>query len=105
MCVCVPSQILAEMFSGRYKLTRDKKGYFVIDRDGVVFRYILNYLRDGHLFPLPTNSFLKFCVLKEAQFFNIKGVCICVYVCLCVCVCIWCVKGYICIWCKRISGA
>lgn len=61
------------MFSGRYKLSKDSHGYFVIDRDGFVFRYLLSYLRDGPLFPLPIDAFLSKCVLVEARYFHLQG--------------------------------
>ena len=40
--------MLSTMFSGRFDLQADDKGYYFIDRDGTHFRYILNYLRDGY---------------------------------------------------------
>lgn len=35
------------MFSGRYDIRVEDDGIIFIDRDGIYFRYILNYLRDG----------------------------------------------------------
>ncbi|XP_060604331.1 uncharacterized protein LOC132757155 [Ruditapes philippinarum] len=39
--------LLAMMFGGRHALKMERDGTYFIDRDGVNFRYILNYLRDG----------------------------------------------------------
>ena len=39
--------LLATMFAGRHALKMERDGTYFIDRDGVNFRYILNYLRDG----------------------------------------------------------
>ena len=40
--------MLCRMFSGNFKMeTCNSNNEFFIDRDGIYFRYILNYLRDG----------------------------------------------------------
>lgn len=39
--------LLATMFGGQHAMKREPDGTYFIDRDGVNFRYILNYLRDG----------------------------------------------------------
>jgi uracil-DNA glycosylase len=41
--------MLAAMFSGRHHIERDEKGRYFIDRDGKLFNYILNYLRNKEL--------------------------------------------------------
>ena len=43
------ASLLHEMFSNKESLTKDAKGRYFIDRDGVLFRYILDYLRDKSL--------------------------------------------------------
>lgn len=40
--------MLFSMFNGIYRPKKDQNGAFFIDRDGYLFRYILNYLRDGY---------------------------------------------------------
>lgn len=42
-----PESMLAAMFSGRHHQPLDENGEVFIDRDGVRFRHILNYLRTG----------------------------------------------------------
>ncbi|XP_030630832.1 BTB/POZ domain-containing protein KCTD21-like [Chanos chanos] len=63
--------MLGAMFTGQIPLLRDKRGNFFIDRDGKVFRYILNYLRSNSL-DLP-DDFTELSILKrEADFFQIR---------------------------------
>ncbi|CAG9823549.1 unnamed protein product [Phaedon cochleariae] len=38
---------LHAMFTGQEPVARDAKGRFFLDRDGVLFRYVLDFLRDG----------------------------------------------------------
>ena len=67
-----PESMLGAMFSGRFEVSKDKSGNFFIDRDGVLFRYIINYLRTSKLCLPP--SFEEFEQLKaEADFFQIPG--------------------------------
>ena len=44
-----PDSLLGKLFSGQRKIHKDANGKFVIDRDGVLFRYILDYLRSKKL--------------------------------------------------------
>ena len=37
--------MLKAMFSGRLDVVKDRHDYYLIDRDGKYFGYILNYLR------------------------------------------------------------
>lgn len=63
--------MLGAMFSGQIPTLRDNRGNIFIDRDGKVFRYILNYLRSGFL-DLP-DSFSELKLLRrEADFFQIR---------------------------------
>lgn len=63
---------LGTMFSGHYALPIDDDGYFFIDRDGAIFDYILEFLRDPenfHLELLPID--IKSKLLKEAQYYGL----------------------------------
>ncbi|XP_063912348.1 BTB/POZ domain-containing protein KCTD12 [Zophobas morio] len=42
-----PDSQLHAIFTGREPVTQDAKGRYFLDRDGVLFRYVLDFLRDG----------------------------------------------------------
>lgn len=42
-----PDSQLHAIFTGREPITQDAKGRYFLDRDGVLFRYVLDFLRDG----------------------------------------------------------
>ncbi|CAG5117445.1 unnamed protein product [Candidula unifasciata] len=67
-----PNSYLAKIFSDRTKQSsiRDTKGKYFIDRDGVLFRYILDYLRNLKLV-LPENFHEKDRLQQEAEFYNL----------------------------------
>ncbi|KPP57304.1 Kctd12.2 protein-like [Scleropages formosus] len=70
--VAVPHSLLWTMFSqsAPHELARDSKGRFFVDRDGFLFRYVLDYLRDLNLvLPdyFPERSRLR----REAQYFQL----------------------------------
>lgn len=58
--------------SSSSSLTKDAKGRIFLDRDGVLFRYILDYLRDGDI-QLPDGFREKKRLLKEAEYFRLNG--------------------------------
>ncbi len=63
--------MLGAMFTGQMPVLRDSRGNVFIDRDGKVFRYILNYLRSSSL-DLP-DGFSELALLqREADFFQIR---------------------------------
>ncbi|XP_041458151.1 BTB/POZ domain-containing protein KCTD19-like [Lytechinus variegatus] len=70
-----PNGYLATIISEKnlYK-SRDKDGNFGIDRDGKLFRYVLNFLREGALIlPKTWNEFNL--LVNEASFFQIPAIC------------------------------
>ncbi|XP_038254094.1 BTB/POZ domain-containing protein KCTD8 isoform X2 [Dermochelys coriacea] len=73
----VPGSTLASMFSPRRgsqaaarELPRDSRARFFIDRDGFLFRYVLDYLRDQQL-ALPEHFPEKERLLREAEYFQL----------------------------------
>lgn len=65
-----PDSMLGVMFNGRRPVAKDSRGNFFIDRDGPMFRYVLNFLRSSKL-NLPDN-FQEFDQLaEEADFYQI----------------------------------
>lgn len=67
--------MFAAMFSGRHRLRQEGDGSYFIDRDGVHFRYILNYLRDGCIKEgtMPSNESLWGELLNEAEYYQLSG--------------------------------
>uniref|UniRef100_A0A8C8STP0 Potassium channel tetramerization domain containing 8 n=1 Tax=Pelusios castaneus TaxID=367368 RepID=A0A8C8STP0_9SAUR len=73
----VPDSTLASMFSpcrgshaAARELPRDSRARFFIDRDGFLFRYVLDYLRDKQL-ALPEHFPEKERLLREAEYFQL----------------------------------
>lgn len=63
--------MLGAMFTGQIPVLRDSRGNVFIDRDGKIFRHILNYLRSNSL-DLP-DGFREVALLRrEADFFQIR---------------------------------
>ncbi len=58
------------MTSGRYKNDPDSEGYFFIDRDGDLFKYILNFLRNKKLVGISEEE--KDGLMQEAMYFQIQ---------------------------------
>ena len=68
--------LLAQTFSSRSRqpVLRDAKGKYFIDRDGVLFRYILDYLRSQTLtLTLPHNFHETDRLCQEADYFQLAG--------------------------------
>ncbi|KAK2853909.1 hypothetical protein Q5P01_006570 [Channa striata] len=68
----VPNSLLWAKFAqgSPGELPKDSKGRFFFDRDGFLFRYILDYLRDSELF-LPEFFKERRRLQKEADFFQL----------------------------------
>lgn len=71
--IAVPDSLLWNMFSKKTpkELAKDTKGRFFLDRDGFLFRYILDYLRDLNLV-LPDYFPEKTRLQREADFFQLR---------------------------------
>ena len=57
-----------KIFSGAWALKRDEEGCIFIDRDGSVYHYILNYLRDEKKVVLPDDKYNLSQLEKECEF-------------------------------------
>jgi len=64
--------MLSAMFSGRLDVIKDRHEYYLIDRDGKHFGFILDYLRDNTCV-LPHDLFTVRNIQKEAEFYAIQG--------------------------------
>ncbi|XP_035678804.1 BTB/POZ domain-containing protein KCTD15-like [Branchiostoma floridae] len=66
-----PDSMLGAMFSGDIPTGRDDQGRYFIDRDGELFRFVLNFLRTTEL--LLPDDFKEISQLKkEADFYQIQ---------------------------------
>jgi hypothetical protein len=65
--------MLAAMFSGRHELKRRADGRVFIDRDGELFKYVLQYLRDGDLDVEDLDQVLRRRLKREAAFYCLPG--------------------------------
>lgn len=66
--------LLGQMFNGtaKTKIVKDSKGKYFIDRDGVLFRYVLDYLRNQKL-TLPENFHEKERLKQEADYYQLPN--------------------------------
>lgn len=69
-----PDSLLGHIFTGNAKGTilKDSKGKYFLDRDGVLFRYILDYLRNMKLV-LPENFHEKERLKQEADYYLLQS--------------------------------
>jgi hypothetical protein len=65
--------MLAATFSGRHELKRRADGRIFIDRDGELFKYVLQYLRDGDLDVEHLDQGLRKRLKREAAFYCLPG--------------------------------
>lgn len=63
---------LAAIFSEKINLKKDAKGKFFLDRDGVLFRYVLDFLRNQALV-LPEGFRERDRLVQEADFYGLPG--------------------------------
>ncbi|MFT7801357.1 BTB/POZ domain-containing protein KCTD6 isoform X1 [Arapaima gigas] len=66
-----PDSTLGAMFHGDLPSVRDAQGNYFIDRDGPLFRYVLNFMRTSEL-TLPHNFKEMDLLRKEADFYQIE---------------------------------
>ncbi|XP_072172541.1 uncharacterized protein [Diadema setosum] len=67
-----PESFFTTLLSGSVPSARDDQGNYRIDRDGKIFRYVLNYLRDNELI-LP-EGFNELTLLeREADFYQLES--------------------------------
>ena len=67
-----PESLLAKYFDGTEKIPKDANGKCFIDRDGILFSYVLEFLRNGKL--TLSDSFSETeRLLVEAEHFQLKG--------------------------------
>ncbi|CAL8395660.1 unnamed protein product [Boreogadus saida] len=67
-----PNSRIGRLFDGTEPIVLDSlKQHYFIDRDGLMFRYVLNFLRTSKL--LIPDNFSEYCALyEEAQFFQLE---------------------------------
>mmetsp|Transcript_8769 Transcript_8769/g.14932 ORF Transcript_8769/g.14932 Transcript_8769/m.14932 type:complete len:386 (-) Transcript_8769:104-1261(-) len=72
----IPGSKLDKFFSGRFPLdppvSEHDDDVLFIDRDGVIFREILNYLRDPEVYQLPSREDTLRSLLLEARFYGLS---------------------------------
>lgn len=74
-----PDSLLTNMFTGNNRVAKDSRGRYFIDRDGVLFRYILDFLRNDDL-TLPKDFEEMDRLLVEAEYFKLKSLIRCLTV-------------------------
>eukprot|EP01120_Amphizonella_sp_Union-15-10_P017116 TRINITY_DN9412_c0_g1_i1.p1 TRINITY_DN9412_c0_g1~~TRINITY_DN9412_c0_g1_i1.p1 ORF type:complete len:297 (-),score=50.20 TRINITY_DN9412_c0_g1_i1:27-830(-) len=65
-----PNSLLANMFVGNFKASPDETGVYFIDRDGTLFGYILNFLRDDDI-ALPSTDLELAQLEREAKYYGL----------------------------------
>lgn len=59
------------LFSGRHEVKKDEKQDYFIDRDGPLFKYVLNYLRDSRV-EEPTDETERRLLKQEFEYYGIS---------------------------------
>ncbi|KAK0088646.1 hypothetical protein PV325_011210 [Microctonus aethiopoides] len=63
---------LSSIFSGKTSIEKDAKGRYFLDRDGVLFRYVLDFLRNDSLI-LPEGFRERERLRREAVYYGLPG--------------------------------
>ncbi|XP_062983487.1 BTB/POZ domain-containing protein KCTD4 [Elgaria multicarinata webbii] len=67
-----PDSFLERVANGKILCPSDADGHYFIDRDGLLFRHVLNFLRNGELL-LPEGFKENQLLAQEAEFFQLKA--------------------------------
>ncbi|XP_037090427.1 BTB/POZ domain-containing protein kctd15-like [Pollicipes pollicipes] len=68
-----PETRLAKLFNGQVPIVLDTlKQHYFIDRDGKMFRHILNFMRSGKVC-VPDDFSEIDCLMEEARYFEVQG--------------------------------
>lgn len=67
-----PDSQLYAIFTGREAIQKDAKNRYFLDKDGVLFRYVLDFLRDGNII-LPECFRERERLMKEAEKLQLHG--------------------------------
>ena len=71
--LCYPGSYFEVMFSGQFAPGKDVDGAIFLDRDGALFHYVLEYLRNPDLWIPPNDLDLIGRLIGEADFFALTG--------------------------------
>lgn len=69
----VPDSYFASRLSGRIPSGAEVDGAMFIDRDGEIFKYVLDYLRNLDRWTVPEDPHLLLRLLTEADFYSLTG--------------------------------
>jgi len=64
--------MLAVMFSGRHEVVLDDEKCVFIDRDGMLFRHVLAFLREGDAWQPPQDDTLNRRIAKEFDYYGLQ---------------------------------
>ena len=67
----IPNSMLEAMFSGRHSIHKNDEGRVFIDRNGKLFEYILDYLRNGE-WDFPKDDSLLAKLNREINYFGLE---------------------------------
>jgi len=70
-----PKSLLGSIFTGKTSntLPQDSKGKYFLDRDGVLFRFVLDFMRNDKKLVLPMNFHERGRLSSEAEHFKLSG--------------------------------